>query len=478
MPTEIEKPQDNYADFMVRVVSREATALITDLTARISALEHARKLDSVRSEVPTRGRYRKGPKGVESLRNALGRFVGHLLMAKAGAHRTDTVFRSLKKDGFTGGPVTFPAFDSAWRGLEALELLSRVPGQHRFHPLGFDGGPMKLPGQASVFEATAALLTLAQDYGVSLAKIEEHFVQDRAPLELRTFGEWEWSPKSRARKIEGRYVPYVPNERTDALASQVRRLNEFLCTFKIEGARFFGLYRGFNTGKDVETFAWNKGGRLYAYGDGAYQWLPGEQRALIKIDGEPTVEIDISASYLTIFHGLTKQPLDTQADLWGRIQIDDKMVAKDWVNLSLTTGSPLAKWPKEKTASYRARTGRDLQSIYPAKDMGAKALAAFPGLRRLDGSLTWAELMFAEAEVVAATMTKLMVQNVPAFPVFDSIIVPLSKVRTATGVLFDEFYQRIGRRPLLKTKSTLPGASEAVRAAIHDDERWVNALDL
>lgn len=156
MPSEIEKPQDTYADFMVRVVSPEATALIADLTMRISALEHAQKLDSVRSEVPRRGRYRKGPKGVESLRNALGRLVGHLLMAKADAHRTGNVFRSLKKDGFTGGPVTFPAFDSAWRGLEALGLLSRVPGQHRFHPLGFDGAPMKLPGQASVFEATVA----------------------------------------------------------------------------------------------------------------------------------------------------------------------------------------------------------------------------------------------------------------------------------------------------------------------------------
>jgi hypothetical protein len=479
MPPEIEQLQDTYADFMVRVVSPEAAALIADLAVRISASEDQRKLSSKGAENRTRGRYKRGPKGAESLRNALGRFVGHLLMARAATDRTGKVFRSRKKDGFTGGPVTSTAFDGTWRGLEALGLLSHVPGKHRYHPMGFDGGPMKLPGQASVFEATAKMLSAAQAHGVSLEKIEEHFVQERAPLELRTFSTWEWSPRSRARKVSGQQVQYTPNERTAALTAQVQRLNEFLSTFSMEGGRFFGLYRGFNTGKDAEAFSWDKGGRLYAYGDGAYQGLSGDQRALIKIDGEPAVEVDISASYLTVFHGLTKQPLDTQSgDLWGRAEIEDKSVAKEWTNLSLTTGELLTKWPKEKVTKYRARTGRDLGTDYPVRDVEAKVLAAFPSLKRLDGSLTWAELMFAEAEVIIATMTKLMGQGVPAFPVFDSIIIPLSKVRLATGVLHDEFYQRIGRRPLLKTKSALPGACEAVLAAVVEDERWVSALDL
>ncbi len=479
MPSDIEKPQDTYADFMVRTVSPEAAALIADLTERISALEHAQKLGSVTSKSLTRGRYRKGPKGIESLRDALGRFVGHLLMAKAHPHRTDKVFRSLKKDGFTGGPVTFTAFDGAWRGLEALGLLSHTPGKHRYHPLGFDGGPMKLPGQASVFVVSEALLSLSQQHGVSLENIEEHFVQDRAPLELRTFSEWEWSPKSRARKISGQQVKFTPDERTEALAAQVQCLNAFLGTFKMEGGRFYGLYRGFNTGKEADAFKWDKGGRLYAYGDRAYQWLTGDQRALITINGELTVEVDISASYLTIFHGLTNQKLDTQAgDLWSRIEIEDKLVAKEWVNLSLTAGKRLAKWPKEKATKYRTRTGRDLPTDYPVRDVEAKALKAFPGVSRLNGSLTWAELMFAEAEVVVATMKKLMGREVPAFPVFDSLIVPVSQVRFATGVLYDEFYRRIGVKPLLKTKSRVPGVSEAIRAAVHDDERWVSALDL
>jgi hypothetical protein len=51
-------------------------------------------------------------------------------------------------------------------------------------------------------------------------------------------------------------------------------------------------------------------------------------------------------------------------------------------------------------------------------------------------------------------MMKLMDEGVPSLPVFDSIIVPQSKARLATGELYDAFYQRIGKRPLLKTRVT------------------------
>ncbi|MHC2466978.1 hypothetical protein [Bradyrhizobium embrapense] len=85
---------------------------------------------------------------------------------------------------------------------------------------------------------------------------------------------------------------------------------------------------------------------------------------------------------------------------------------------------------------------------------------------------------YAEADVVIATMLKLMDQGVPAYPVFDSIIIPITYVRLAACVLHDEFYQRIGLKPRLKTKSRLPGASEAIHLAIHDEQPWVSALDL
>ena len=54
--------------------------------------------------------------------------------------------------------------------------------------------------------------------------------------------------------------------------------------------------------------SWEKGGRLYSIG-GGYQLLPLQQRVQMKINGESVYEIDIRASFLTIYHALVGEPL-------------------------------------------------------------------------------------------------------------------------------------------------------------------------
>jgi hypothetical protein len=118
-------------------------------------------------------------------------------------------------------------------------------------------------------------------------------VQDRGALVLRSFSKWEWSPKSdndagyAPRKVGGHGVKFTSDERSKGLEAQVISINEFLRKFSIRGGRFSGFYRGFNQGKDPDAFNWNKGGRLYAYGQDSYQSLSGAQRALITINDEP-----------------------------------------------------------------------------------------------------------------------------------------------------------------------------------------------
>jgi hypothetical protein len=485
LPLTAEELKDTYADFPTRAASTEANSLIDDLTRQAVAWEAERKRGN-NQRASVRGPYKRGKKGLTNLRDGISRFVGNLIRAEADPQRTGKVFRSLKKDTFTDGPVSFDTFRVVWTALEALKLLTRTPGKRRWHPLGFEGKPIQLEGTASIFEATPKLVALAEEHGVSLENIDGHFVQDRGALELRSHSKWEWARKSAddagyaPRKVGGPRVKFTSDEHTKALEAQVNSINEFLRTFSIKGGKFAGFYRGFNQGKDPHAFNWNKGGRLYAYGRDSYQALSGEERALITINGEPTVEIDISASYLTVYHGLLKQRFDTQSGgVWERVVIDNRQVAKDWINLSLTTGKWLKKWPKSKTEEYRTKHGIELSADYPVRGVQAASLTAFPALYKLEASgLTWSELMFEEAEAILTTMLKLMDQNVPSLPVFDSIIVPQSQVRLATGELYDAFYQRIGKKPLLKTKSELPGVKEAMRAAIHDDERWVSAFDL
>ena len=67
------------------------------------------------------------------------------------------------------------------------------------------------------------------------------------------------------------------------------------------GQSFTGLKRVFNkySGPD---YSFDMGGRLYAQDQGNYQQLPKRLREKICINGEPVVEIDIHASFLTIAH--------------------------------------------------------------------------------------------------------------------------------------------------------------------------------
>ena len=57
-------------------------------------------------------------------------------------------------------------------------------------------------------------------------------------------------------------------------------------------------------------FNWNMGGRLYSHGESNYQQMESADRLRMTINGEEVCEIDIRASYLTIFHALYDEPFD------------------------------------------------------------------------------------------------------------------------------------------------------------------------
>ena len=121
LPLPTEALQDTFADFLTRAVSPEANSLVDDLTRHAVAWEADRKRsDNQRASM--RGPYKRGEKGLKNLREGIGRFVGNLLRAKADPRRTGKVFRSLKKDTFTGAPVSLNTFEVVWKALEAREL--------------------------------------------------------------------------------------------------------------------------------------------------------------------------------------------------------------------------------------------------------------------------------------------------------------------------------------------------------------------
>lgn len=206
----------------------------------------------------------------------------------------------------------------------------------------------------------------------------------------------------------------------------------------------------FNNG-DCPEFEWNMGGRLYSYGEANYQQMDRADRLRMTINGEPVCEIDIRASYLTIFHALYGERFDATKDPYDvpGLGLEARDVVKMWVTASFGNNAPITKWPKELVAKYREKTGKSLGKHYSASKIGERVTQSFPLLRRLGEIVNgrergWAELMFIESQAVLSTMLLLMngPNQIPSLAVHDSIIVPISKWNDAT-IALAHWYHRV-----------------------------------
>ena len=176
----------------------------------------------------------------------------------------------------------------------------------------------------------------------------------------------------------------------------------------ITGGSHEGFYRQFELGDDEPTFGWNKGGRLYSRGEGNYQTLKEADRLRMKFDGQPVVEIDLKASYLTIMHGKLGVVPRFGDDPYGDVG-PRGWVTKAWLVAALGAGKHLKRWPREWATQYEEKFGRNLGRDHPVRDVGECLLIKYPILRRIgEPGLGWADLMFTESEVIVRTMLSLI----------------------------------------------------------------------
>ena len=108
------------------------------------------------------------------------------------------------------------------------------------------------------------------------------------------------------------------------------------------------------------------------------------------IDGEPVCEIDIRASYLTIFHAWNGAYLDHHRDPYDLPGLgpDARPVIKSWFHAMFGSDARLDRWPKEIAAKYLAEAGRRLSKDYPIKHIREKAFEAHPVLARWGQPMT------------------------------------------------------------------------------------------
>jgi hypothetical protein len=129
---------DRYADLRSRVRTQAAHALILQVYKDVA--EHERTSGS-------RLRTRRARTGVR-FTEALERFVGDLLRARAGTDTTGRIYRPTGKSDFSDAPVKYDMFMRVIEGLKALGLVEHRKGRTRSQDTGF-GFRVTVPGRAA-----------------------------------------------------------------------------------------------------------------------------------------------------------------------------------------------------------------------------------------------------------------------------------------------------------------------------------------
>jgi hypothetical protein len=429
----------SHATLRAHATSDDAKALVAKLAAMVE--DHGIGAGSRKNR-------RKGT--AAKLEYATGAFLANLLRSLSDEvlEPNGWVYRSMHAKSFTGKAVTHRIFTQLVDGLTELALIERVPGP-RVSSVPEDTGKY-----AARFRATPALLKLCNEHGVEPTNALDHFEFEydlpKHPIELRArkVGSFYTNTKPVGRSMEFERTPLV-----EAMEAPLRELNEFFAKQTLRGGSHEGYVRIFHNGDDPH-FNWNLGGRLYSqHFSESYQVLSAAKRARMTINGEPVEEIDIRASYLTIFLSLHGIQLDTQRDpyLLNGLGASDRPAVKAWMVATFGNTKPIRKWPPQML-----QKSPELKQ-YRVATITEAALAHYPALRSwgqpLNGRVHgWADLMWRESAAMISAMLDLKRDHAtPSLSVHDSLIVPASKVDNACKEFMRRFHAQQKVVPLLKT---------------------------
>jgi len=442
-PTQEELQAASYATLRAHATSDEAKTLVAKLASMV---------EDCTIKAGLRKNKRTGT--ASKLEYATGAFLADLLRP-LGTEKPNGgwVYRSLNKTTFTGAAVTRRTFEQLVDGLKGLAFLDHVPG----HKVAVDRYE-DTTQYASRFRATPALLRFCSEQGVDPAKAVEHFEFEydlpKHPVELRARKEKDYHSKT---KPTGRVMEFERTEAIENIENGVRELNAFFAEQTLRGGSHHGYVRIFSNGDDPD-FEWDKGGRFYSqHFTDSYQVMGSERRRMMTINGEPVAEIDISASYLTIFlsmHGIqldiTKDPYEVPG-----FPEEHREAVKQWFVATFGNSKPIRKWPSRmlkdtpELSQYRVASITDaIMSKYPAMATWGQPL---------DGRIvSWAELMFWESDVMFGAMLKLMyIDKTASLSVHDSLIVPASKVEVASDAITRSMHAKHRVAPILKVNPPL-----------------------
>jgi hypothetical protein len=342
-----------------------------------------------------------------------------------------------------------PCID-ALNGLVTLGLLHYRPGI-------WLGSHRQGEGDTARYRAKPALLELALRHGITPGNWRSHFTPAPRPSAMahpvivrgkRQF--WDQEDKGKKLTVIKTDPAYI------AAAEQVNRINAYMAPQLITGCKHDGFIRIFNHG-DQDGFAYNMGGRLYSKASGvSYQNMEKHHRRDMRIHGEPVVELDLRASFLTILYaqrGIAPDPL-IDPYTFGPIP---REVIKAWIAMTLGYDRFHSNWSDE-TAEKLEGEGIDVRKEYPIDSVRAAIIDEHPILHGWPKStVRWQNLQYLESSAIIDAVEILGLRHgITAFPLHDALLVQRSNIDTASEVLADTFRERIGVIPVFKIKDRWP----------------------
>jgi hypothetical protein len=416
-----------YAPLTGMPVSDQGRAVVARLHEVITAHERAAGLR----------KYERGKKSAQFMK-AIGAFAADLLLAQNHKKAKGWIQRSLRDESFDNGPVTRTQGRAVVDGLVAVGLMRHVKGYPEM--TGFGVGRYISPK----LRAKPAMLNLAKECGVNTDDAEEHFAKGPPKDLVIVRGA---STYDGHKKIKGKVLKVdVPGN----LRDEIQELNTFLEGVTLGHGTHRGFFRGYNNG-DRPGFDFDRGGRIYSAGDDSYQNLPSDQRLKLTINGEAVAEVDVRASFITILYAMHKLNFEGDPYVISGLGSEGRQVVKMFVAATIGNGAPIAKWSKTHAKDFLEDTGLRLGKRWPLSLVAQAALEKHPLLRRLNEPINghkrdWSDLMWIESQAIRATMLDLMRNDqVPSYPVHDSLIVPKSKRDRAVQQLRAHYFGQLLR---------------------------------
>jgi hypothetical protein len=481
-----------YLDLHVEPSHHDTAPFLATLIQRVIATDGGRK-------------NQRGAAGMAKIRQAIDAIIGGVL--RAWSRDGSPAYRSNHADAFT--PVTprhtSDTFDGAalkpgWRpqvvGRRVFTaVIAALKTQGLLHHKVGLRLPLNAPlamgqgnkSRSSRYWPTTALLDLAQAHGLTAATIAKFFPAPRPKRALKRAALVQLKPLGRKPRASRHDAVEPADLQPPSLVSQwdqadvLRRL-----VAEVDEHNAFAARSAVTAPADILCFPpqwcrifrghWDLQGRWYAIGGhrhsgpgqlAAYSNLPAHQRAQLQINGEAIIELDASASHLSLLLGSTASwppMIDLRADPYTGIrflgQPLHRDVVKQYVVEACGKGRPPQRWSSKLVPDHPARA-------YRPGEIGPAILERYPVLRdptvvippdlvaktgRPANKLVTHYLAGLEAQALTRAMRWLRMRGILALPVHDSLIVPASAAREARLAMQMGYAGVCGLEPAIREK--------------------------